>query len=257
MASQRYSVWFGCVLWHINYQVGFDAGPFNCCGSHMNVRPSHKKDVRFLQHSPFWCLSGTTPGSQPCKEGITLGGTVVCWRYKQIGLAYLYLMVDLTDKLKRSFFQTAIDIADMDALHGSLLKCLRKGLTATTQECCMQYWICPGGSTPQSSSCTATYHPSRKLLKFYKLDVQNTPGEVGKSSLVMYPYGPLHMAEKKQGDQLQPTYSCSVRIRDVALGTYRKRWTIRRGGERGSGISVLMARQDDDEMLDTNWFFFG
>ena len=53
----------------------------------------------------------------------------------------------------------------------------------------------------------------------------------------------LHMAEQKQGDQIEPTYSNSVRIRGVALRTRRKRWTIRRGDERGSGISVLMARQ--------------
>ena len=63
----------------------------------------------------------------------------------------------------------------------------------------------------------------------------------------MYSNGPLHMAEQKQGDQFEPTYSSTVRIRGVALRTYRKRWTIGRGGERGSGISVLMARQDDDD----------
>ena len=33
----------------------------------------------------------------------------------------------------------------------------------------------------------------------------DTAGEVGTSSLVMYSYGPLHMAEQKQGDQLEPT----------------------------------------------------
>ena len=49
------------------------------------------------------------------------------------------------------------------------------------------------------------------------------------------------------GDQLAPTYSSSVRIRGVALRTYQKQWTIGRGGERGSGISVLMARHDDDD----------
>ena len=54
-------------------------------------------------------------------------------------------------------------------------------------------------------------------------------------------YGPLHMAEQRQGDQLAPTYSSSMRIRGVALRTCRKRWTIGRGGERESGISVLMA----------------
>ena len=63
----------------------------------------------------------------------------------------------------------------------------------------------------------------------------------------MFFYGPLHMAEQKQGDQLEPTYSSSVRIRDAALRTYQKRWTIGRSGERGSGISVLAAHQDDDD----------
>ena len=37
-----------------------------------------------------------------------------------------------------------------------------------------------------------------------------------------------------------------VRIRDVALKTCQRRWTIGKSGERGSGISVLAARDDDD-----------
>ena len=37
-----------------------------------------------------------------------------------------------------------------------------------------------------------------------------------------------------------------VRIRDVALKTCQRRWTIGRSGERGSGISVIAARHDDD-----------
>ena len=63
----------------------------------------------------------------------------------------------------------------------------------------------------------------------------------------MYSYGPPHMAEQKQDDQLEHTYSSSVRIRDVALKTSQRRWTIGRSGERGSGISVLAARHDDDD----------
>ena len=62
----------------------------------------------------------------------------------------------------------------------------------------------------------------------------------------MFSYGPRHMAEQKQDDQLESTYSSSVRIRDVAQRTCQKRWTIGRSGERGSGISVLAARPDDD-----------
>ena len=56
----------------------------------------------------------------------------------------------------------------------------------------------------------------------------------------------LHMDEQKQDDQLETTYSSSVPIRDVVLKTYRKQWTIEKGNEKRSGISVLMARHDDD-----------
>ena len=35
--------------------------------------------------------------------------------------------------------------------------------------------------------------------------MQDTAGQVGTNSLMMYSYGPLHMAEQKQGDQLEPT----------------------------------------------------
>ena len=54
------------------------------------------------------------------------------------------------------------------------------------------------------------------------------------------------MDEQRQDDQLEPTYSSSVPIRNVALKNYRKQWTKGKGGKRGSGISVLMARFDDD-----------
>ena len=55
------------------------------------------------------------------------------------------------------------------------------------------------------------------------------------------------MAGQKQDDQLEPTYSSSLRIWDVALKTCQKRWTTGRSGERGSGISMLAARHDDDD----------
>ena len=58
-----------------------------------------------------------------------------------------------------------------------------------------------------------------------------------------------YMAGQKQDDQLEHTFSSDVRIRDVALKTYQRRWTIGRNGERGSGISVLAAGHDDDETL--------
>ena len=55
------------------------------------------------------------------------------------------------------------------------------------------------------------------------------------------------MDEQRQDDQLEPTYHSSVLIEDVALKTYRKQWTIEKGGGRESGRSVLMAWNDDKD----------
>ena len=65
----------------------------------------------------------------------------------------------------------------------------------------------------------------------------------------MYSNGPPHVAGQKQDDQLEHTFSSYVRIRDVALKTCQRRWTIERNGERGSGISVLAARHNDDDYV--------
>ena len=56
-----------------------------------------------------------------------------------------------------------------------------------------------------------------------------------------------HMAKQKQDDQLEPTYSSYLKTQDVTLKTSQKRWMIGRSGGRGSGISVLAARHDDDD----------
>ena len=57
------------------------------------------------------------------------------------------------------------------------------------------------------------------------------------------------MTAQKQGNQLERTFSSYMRIQDVVLKTYLGLWTIGRSGERGSGISVLPARYDDDDVL--------
>ena len=56
-----------------------------------------------------------------------------------------------------------------------------------------------------------------------------------------------HMDVQKQDDQHEHTFSNYVRIQDVVLKTCLRRWTIGKSGERGSGISVLPARHDDDD----------
>ena len=53
------------------------------------------------------------------------------------------------------------------------------------------------------------------------------------------------MDEPRLDDQLEPTYNSSVSIQDVAVKTYRKRWTIEKGSGRGSCRFVLAVRHDD------------
>ena len=55
------------------------------------------------------------------------------------------------------------------------------------------------------------------------------------------------MDEQRQDNQLDPTYNSSVLIENVALKTYWKRWTIKKGVGGGSGRSVLMAQVDDND----------
>ena len=59
---------------------------------------------------------------------------------------------------------------------------------------------------------------------------------------------PPHMVKQKQDDQLEFTYSSYMKTQNVTLKTCRRRWMIGRGGERGSGISVLAARHEDDDI---------
>ena len=71
-----------------------------------------------------------------------------------------------------------------------------------------------------------TIRPPASHPENYKLDepdTQDTAGEARTNSSVMYSYGPPHMAEQKQDDQLEHTYSSYVRIRGVALKTCQKR----------------------------------
>ena len=109
-------------------------------------------------------------------------------------------------------------------------------------------------ANPTNKLLYGRLQPSRKLSKLDEPDMRDSAGEVGRSSLVMYSCGSLQMVEQRQGGQLELTYSRSLYIWNIALRTCWKRWTIGRGGERGSEISVLMARHDDDTYIYMNGF---
>ena len=156
--------------------------------------------------------------------------------------------------MKRSFFQTAIvSILLYGCTTWTLTKRMERKLDGNYTRMLRAILKSPGDSIPQSNGYTATYHPSRKRSKSDEPDTRSTAVEVGTSSYGTYSCGPRHMAEQRQDVQLETTFSSFVLIRDVALRICRKQWTIGRCGERGSGISVLIARRDDDK--DHVWYF--
>ena len=81
----------------------------------------------------------------------------------------------------------------------------------------------------------ATYHPSRKLSKLNEPDMRDTAGEVRTNTPVVYSCGSLQMDEQRQDDQLEPTYSSSVRCSPEELpdaNDDRKGWQERVRGIR-------------------------
>ena len=90
---------------------------------------------------------------------------------------------DLTDKMKRSFFQAAVtSILLYGCTTWTLTKRLEKKLDGNYTRMLRAISKSPGGNTPQDTNCTATYHPSRKLFKLDEPDMQDTAGEAGTNS---------------------------------------------------------------------------
>ena len=104
---------------------------------------------------------------------------------------------DLTDKMKRSFFQAAVvSILLYGCTTWTLTKRLKKKLDGNYTRMLRAILNKTGGNY------TATCLPSRKLYKLDERDMQDTAGEATTNSSVMYSYGPPHMAKQKQDDQL-------------------------------------------------------
>ena len=66
------------------------------------------------------------------------------------------------------------------------------------------------------------------------------------------PMDPVTWPSKSEATSSNLDTAALCRYGGVALRTCRKRWTIRRVGERGSGVSVLIAWQDDDDFFKTS-----
>ena len=109
------------------------------------------------------------------KDNLTIWFCLVLWH---LNFCWLF-----NAKIIHSFFQAAVvSILLYGCTTLTLNNGWRKSLTATIQECCEQFWTSPGGNTPQSSSCMATYLPSQKLSNLDKPGIQDTAGKAGTSS---------------------------------------------------------------------------
>ena len=90
---------------------------------------------------------------------------------------------DLTDNIKRSFFQAAVvSILLYGCTTWTLTKRLEKKLDRNYTRMLRAIWSSPGGDTPQSLNYTATYLLSWKLSKSDESDMQDTAEEAGTSS---------------------------------------------------------------------------
>ena len=151
---------------------------------------------------------------------------------------------DLTDRMKRSFFRAAVvSILLYGCTMWTLTKRLEKKLdgnyTRMLRAILNKSW---------------RQHPTRHQLYCHLPPITKTiqvrrtrhAGHCWRSKDKLISDGPPYMAKQKQDDQLELTYRSYVRTQDVTLKTCQRRWIIGRSGERGSGISVLPARHDDD-----------
>ena len=91
------------------------------------------------------------------------------------------------------------------------------------------------------------FPPITKTIQIRRTRHAGTAIEVRTNTYAIYSCGPLHMDEKRLYDQLESIYNRPLPVQDVARKTFRERWTIETGGERGSMRSVLAARHDDDD----------
>ena len=152
---------------------------------------------------------------------------------------------DLTDKMKRSFFQAAVLLIllyrwttwtltkRLEKLDGNYTRMLLAILNKSWRQ------------HPTKHQLYSHLPPIRKT-KLDERGTQDTAGGAGTSSYVGDHRSTSHMDEQKQDDQQERTYSRYVKIWDIAEKTCQRRWTIGKSGERGSGISMLAARHDDD-----------
>ena len=154
--------------------------------------------------------------------------------------------------MKRSFFQAAVtSILLYGCTTWTLTKRLEKKLDGNYTRMLRAILNKSWQQHPTRHQLYGNLHPITKTIQVRRTrhtgHSWRTRDELIRDVLLWIP-------TQKQDDQHEHTFSSYGRIRDDVLKTYLGRWTIGRSGERGSGISVLPARYDDDDIY-SHWFF--
>ena len=155
---------------------------------------------------------------------------------------------DLTNKMKRSFIQAAVvSILLYGCTTWTLTKRLEKKLDGNYTRLLRAILNKSWRQHPMRHQLYGHLPPITKIIQVRRTRLEGhcwrNKDELITDVLLWTP----HMAKQKQDDHLELTYSSYVRTQDVTLKTCQRRWMIERSGERGSGISVLAARHDDDD----------
>ena len=156
---------------------------------------------------------------------------------------------DLTDTMKRSFFQAAVvSILLYGCTSWTLTKRLEKKLDGNYTRMLRTILNKSWRQHPTRHQLYGHLPPITKTIQVRRTrhagHYWRSKDELISDVLLW----PPHMAKQKQDDQLELTYRSYVRTRDVTLKTCQRRLMIRRSGERGLGISVPVARHDDDDI---------
>ena len=143
---------------------------------------------------------------------------------------------DLTDKMKHSLFQVAVvPIMLYRCTTWTLTKRMKKKLdgyyTRTLRAILNGSWM----QHPIKQQLYGHLPPIMKTIKIRRTrhaeNYWKNRVELTSDVLLWTPFhGQNDHLDDQQDDQLEPTYSSSVPIWDVALKAYRKRWTVEREG---------------------------
>ena len=154
---------------------------------------------------------------------------------------------DLTDKMKRSFFQAAVvSILLYGCSTWTLTKRLEKKLNGNYTRMRRAIFNKSWRQYPTRHQLYGHLPPIANTIQVTRTrhagHCWRSRDELISDVLLWTPtYG------RAKAGRPARTYSSYVRIRDVAQKTCQRRWTKGKSGERGSGISVLAVRHDDDD----------